>query len=124
MLERSPVVDHDHPRPCTAKRRAQLLERDRLARPRLADDRDIVIAGGVFERAPEEGLAAATTQMRHLSAQILALDRREVGGRRGEQRTKPLHPIEITREAVRHRDRKSTRLNSSHKCAYRMPSSA
>src|SRR3546814_5938419 len=72
MLERSPVVDHDHPRPCTAKRRAQLLERDRLARPRLADDRDIVIAGGVFERAPEEGLAAATDQhqMRHLSAQI------------------------------------------------------
>src|SRR3546814_10805745 len=43
--------------------------------------------------------------MRHLSAQILALDRREVGGRRGEQRTKPLHPIEITREAVRHRHR-------------------
>src|SRR3546814_4902102 len=53
MLERSPVVDHDHPRPCTAKRRAQLLERDRLARPRLADDRDIVIAGGVFERSEE-----------------------------------------------------------------------
>src|SRR3546814_8604933 len=65
------------------------------------------MAGGVFERAPEEGLAAATDQhqMRHLSAQILALDRREVGGRRGEQRTKPLHPIEITREAVRHRHR-------------------
>src|SRR3546814_12968042 len=50
MLERSPVVDHDHPRPCTAKRRAQLLERDRLSRSRLADDRAIVIAGGAFDR--------------------------------------------------------------------------
>src|SRR3546814_21013442 len=89
--------------PISAKRRAQLLERDRLARPRLADDRDIVIAGGVFERAPEEGLAAATDQhqMRHLSAQILALDRREVGARRGDKRTKPLHLIELTRQAVR-----------------------
>src|SRR3546814_3027690 len=42
-----------------AERCAELLQQHRLARARLAADRDIVIAGSVFEWRPEEGLAAA-----------------------------------------------------------------
>src|SRR3546814_4166792 len=32
--------------------------------------------------------------------------------------------LQITADVTAHQDRKSTRLNSSHSCAYRMPSSA
>src|SRR3546814_11929963 len=62
MLETAPVVDHHDLGARAAERCAELLQQHRLARARLAADRDIVIAGSVFEWRPEEGLAAAADE--------------------------------------------------------------
>jgi hypothetical protein len=64
MLEAAPVVDDDDLRAGAAQRRAHLLKQHRFARARLAADRDIVVAGLVLERRPEEGLAAPPTNSR------------------------------------------------------------
>src|SRR3546814_6059964 len=84
-----------------------------------------------LERTPEEGLSTPTDEheMRHLAAEILALDRGQVRRRCREQCAHPLHALEVACKPVRHChghgaqkahhlqvpiDRKSTRLNSSH----------
>jgi hypothetical protein len=81
MLEAAPVVDDDDLRAGAAQRRAHLLKQHRLARARLAADRDIVVAGLVLERRPEEGLAAPPDeqQVRVDAAEILALHGRDIG---------------------------------------------
>ncbi len=105
VLERAAIVDHDDTRAGAAQRRAQFLERHRLARPGLADDGDIMVARLVLEGTPEIGLAAPPDQhqMRNLAPQKLTLDRREIGGRRGQQRAHPFHALEVARKPIRHR---------------------
>jgi len=85
VLEAAAIVDHDNLGAGAAQRGAHLLEQHRLARSRLAADRDIVVAGLVLERGPEEGLAAPPDeqQVGVGAAEILALHGRDIGsGRR------------------------------------------
>src|SRR5690606_9550778 len=84
MLEAAPVVDHHDLGARTAQGGAELLQQHRLARARLAADRDIVIAGSVFERRPPEGLAAAANEqeVRDHAAEIFPLHWRDMRRRR------------------------------------------
>ena len=94
MFERAAVIDDDDLGPCPRHRRANVLQEDRLARTRLAEDRDIVIAGRVLERRPEEGLAAPPDEqhMRDVPAHMLALKRRDRGGGGRQHGLEALHP--------------------------------
>src|SRR3546814_10445384 len=71
---------------------------------------------GVVDRGDGDGLAARQRRtVAGIEANAVDLDR----ARRGDEIGVP--PLA---DAVRQADRKSTRLNSSHYCASRMPSSA
>ena len=107
VLERATVVDNDDLRAGTNHRGAQLLQSDGLARARLAAHRDIVIAGGVLERRPEERLSTAANQhkVRLEAAQILALQRHEARCGGGQHRPHALHVLEVERQPVRHSHR-------------------
>src|SRR3546814_5689659 len=67
-------------------------------------DGDIVVARRILERTPEEGLSTPTDEheMRHLAAEILALDRGQVRRRCREQCAHPLHALEVACKPVRH----------------------
>ena len=102
VFERTSVVDDDDASADAGEGRAQLLQRDRLARARLAEHRDVVVARLVLERRPEERLTAAADehQMRHVAAQELALQRSDVRRRRGKHRAKALHPLQVIIQIV------------------------
>src|SRR3546814_13598425 len=99
-----PIFDHDDARAGTAKGGTELLQRHGFARPRFAEDGDIVVARRILERTPEEGLSTPTDEheMRHLAAEILALDRGQVRRRCREQCAHPLHALEVACTPVRH----------------------
>jgi len=107
MLERAAIVDHYDLGPGAAQGGTQFLQRHGLARTGLTEHRDIVIARVVLERRPEEGLAATPDQhhVRHVGTEILALDRREAGRRRRQDRAEALHVPEVERKTVGHRHR-------------------
>ena len=102
MLERAAIIDHDDLGARTAQGRAKLLEQDRLARPRLAADGDVVVARPVLERRPPEGLAAAADKqkMRHGAAEIFALHRRDIGRRGRKHRAHALQPQHVVRQPI------------------------
>ena len=105
VLEGAAVVDHDNLGSRAAQRGAQLLQGDRLARSRLAEHRHVVVACGVLERAPEEGLppSADQEQVRRVTTEILALYGSQVRRGRAEHGPHALHALEVAGQPVRHR---------------------
>jgi hypothetical protein len=100
MFERAAVIDHDDLGPCPRHRRADILQEHRLARTRLAEDRDIVVAGRVLERRPEEGLAAPADEqhVRDKPAHMLALKRRDRRGGGRQHGLEALHAPQVRRQ--------------------------
>jgi hypothetical protein len=102
VFERAAVVDHDDLGPCPRHRGADVLQEHRLARTRLAEHRDVVVARRVLERRPEERLPAPADEqdVRDMPAGVLALKRRDRGGGRRQHGLEALHALEVRRQPI------------------------
>ena len=108
MLERAPVVDHHRLAAGADQPRHQLLHQHRLARAGLSRHGHVVVAGVVRERRPARGLTAPADEEQRRRvvrpgrlSPPLAVHRREVDRRRGEERLQPPHPGEVGIEPAR-----------------------
>src|SRR3546814_10931015 len=72
----------------------------------------IVVAGGVFERRPEERLTAAAEKqhVRYQTAIIFALQRSNVRDGSGQHRPEALQALEVPSQTIGHRQRHHSKI--------------